>query len=78
MDYPENSNTHVFSHEHFRPYLFSRTLRFPLAMKGRPRADWQHSLEWVCARRPSSRNCSKDGFSAIYINRRGGSCSRGR
>ena len=71
MDYPENLNSHVLSYEHFRPYLFSRTLRFSFGgEKGRPRADWQHSLEGL-APADLVAKLQQYGFSAIYINRRG-------
>ena len=46
MDYPEQMTSTVTSYEHFRPYLFSQTLRFSFGgEKGRPLADWQHQLD---------------------------------
>lgn len=71
MDYPENANKHVLSYEHFRPYLFSRTLRFSFGgEKGRPFADWQHDLDGLAPAQLVAK-LEQYGFSAIYINRRG-------
>jgi phosphoglycerol transferase len=71
MDFPESPAPGVTSYDHFRPFLYSRDLRFSFGSdKGRPDGDWQHqftqlSLPEVVAQLESA------GFSAIYVNRSG-------
>jgi hypothetical protein len=70
IDYPEDFNRALDGYDHFRPYLYSTHLRFSFGDdKGRPRADWQHSLtgqklDVIFAA------LERYGFSAIYINRK--------
>jgi hypothetical protein len=46
MDYPESPAAGVSSCDHFRPYLFSKQLRFSFgSMKGREREKWQQQLQ---------------------------------
>jgi hypothetical protein len=48
MDYPESPAAGVPSCDHFRPYLFSKQLRFSFgSMKGREREKWQQQLQNV-------------------------------
>ena len=71
MDFPETPAPGVGPYDHFRPYLYSRQLRFSFGSdKGRPAQKWQHDLaglriEEVVARLESY------GFAAIYLNRNG-------
>ena len=71
MDYPEYKTPTVLSYEHFRPYLFSQTLRYSFGGdKGRPSTDWQHRLDGLPL--PDLVAALQHyGFSAILINRRG-------
>ncbi|MDD2773590.1 MAG: hypothetical protein PHP45_07830 [Elusimicrobiales bacterium] len=71
-DYPEiQPINRMTDYEHFRPYLYSRQLRFSYgSSKGRLREAWQHEVE----RLPPAQLAAKleeYGFSAIYINRNG-------
>ena len=46
MDYPESPINGVPSYDHFRPYLFSRRLRFSFGShKGRERERWQAAVQ---------------------------------
>jgi phosphoglycerol transferase len=72
MEFPESPAPGVPPYDHFRPYLFSKHLRYSFgSMKGRQQDVWQKEL----ARLPSFEQivaALKDrGFSAIYINRNG-------
>lgn len=71
MEFPEAPVPGMTPYDHFRPYLYSRNLRYSFgSMKGRPREAWQQqlgrrSLEDAVA------EIEKRGFAAIYINRNG-------
>lgn len=71
MEFPEAPVPGMTPYDHFRPYLYSRNLRYSFgSMKGRPREAWQQelgkrSLEEAVA------EIEKRGFAAIYINRNG-------
>lgn len=71
MEYPESPVPGLGSYEHFRPYLYSRHLRFSFgSQKGREREAWQKEL----ASMPMEKvvpELTRRGFAAIYINRRG-------
>jgi hypothetical protein len=71
MEFPEAPAPGVPSYDHFRPYLYSKKLRYSYgSMRGRPREQWQQDLGKV----PLSKAVEqiKDrGFAAIYINRNG-------
>ena len=58
-------------YEHFRPFLGTRTLRFTYgSLKGRSRGQWQRDVVQL----PTDvlvRDLERQGFSAIYLNRRG-------
>lgn len=46
MDFPESPLPGVPSYDHFRPYLFSKNLRYSFgSMKGRDREQWQQQLQ---------------------------------
>ncbi|MEN6405409.1 MAG: hypothetical protein ABFC77_02950 [Thermoguttaceae bacterium] len=67
MEYPESPMSHMPPYDHFRPYLYSKTLRFSFgSVKGRDK--WQQELD---AMTPSQRieKIKSLGFSAIYLNR---------
>ena len=71
MEYPEAPVPGMTPYDHFRPYLYSKNLRYSFgSMKGRPREAWQkelskRSLEEAVA------EIKKRGFAAISINRNG-------
>ena len=72
MPYPESTPVNALqAYEHFRPYFFSKTLRFSFGSnKGRPREDWQKEVE----KQPPAQMAAtleKYGFGAIYLNRKG-------
>ncbi len=72
MDYPEDmSGDKLFSYEHFRPYIYSQTLRFSFGNdKGRPQGDWQHQLDKLSLADQIA-TLEHYGFSALYVNLRG-------
>jgi phosphoglycerol transferase len=46
MEYPESPTPGVPPYDHFRPYLYSKQLRFSFgSMKGRPREQWQQAVQ---------------------------------
>ena len=71
MEFPESPAPGVPPYDHFRPYLYSKSLRYSFgSLRGRPREAWQQelgkrSLEEAVA------EIEKRGFAAIYINRNG-------
>jgi phosphoglycerol transferase len=72
MRFPEGGPVgEVQEYEMFRPYFFTKTLRFSFGSnQGRPRDDWQFEVE----QKPAPEMVAaleKYGFSAIYLNRRG-------
>jgi hypothetical protein len=71
IDFPECAAPGVGSYDHFRPYLYSKDLRFSFGSdKGRPQADWQHDLLQMNFNDFMTQLENK-GFSAIYVNRNG-------
>ena len=71
-DFPEQGGIFgMGDYEQFRPYLYSRTLRFSYGgTKGRAREEWQAAT----AKQPSAEIVTRlqdYGFSAIFINRHG-------
>jgi hypothetical protein len=71
MDFPESPVVGVGSYDHFRPYLYSRDLRFSFGTdKGRPELDWQRQMKSLS---PSELVAQLEGagFAAIYVNRNG-------
>jgi hypothetical protein len=67
IDFPEAFPGACY--DHFRPYLFSRHLRFSFGLiKGRPGNEWMQSLSNVSA--PEAIDILKQhGFAAIYVDR---------
>lgn len=68
MEFPESPLPTVCAYDHFRPYLFSRHLRYSFgAVKGRPAPTAQPEL-WSA---DSVKDLESRGFAALYINRTG-------
>jgi phosphoglycerol transferase len=58
------------AYEHFRPYFYSKTLRFSHGShKGRPRDDWQKDVEKLAGDQMAA-TLEKYGFAAVYLNRK--------
>ena len=71
MKYPEQPAPGVSASDHFRPYLYSDTLRFSFgSFTGRPDTAWQEPL-LKADLSGVIRDLEKYGFGAIYINRAG-------
>jgi len=71
MEFPESPVPGVPPYDHFRPYLYSKNLRYSFgSMKGRPREDWQKELGKM-AFKDAVAEMKNKGFAAIYINRNG-------
>ena len=71
MEFPEAPVPGVPPYDHFRPYLYSKNLRYSFgSMKGRPREDWQKDLGKM-AFKDAVAEIKNKGFAAIYINRNG-------
>lgn len=71
MRYPEQPAPGVSASDHFRPYLYSNTLRFSFgSFTGRPDTAWQEALAKIDLA-GVIRELEKYGFGAIYINRAG-------
>jgi phosphoglycerol transferase len=69
MDFPESPAPGLSAYDHFRPYLYSKDLRFSFGTdKGRPENAWQR----VVAGMPAAQQIAaleRYGFSGIYVNR---------
>jgi hypothetical protein len=72
VDYPEIPTVVAMrDYEHFRPYLFSRSLRYSYgSQKGRIREQWKTDI-FRFGPGPAARLLEKYGFAAILINKRG-------
>ncbi len=71
MEFPESPAPGIPPYDHFRPYLYSKHLRFSFgSMKGRPDTAWQQELAGKDLKSVIS-TLREKGFSAIYINRNG-------
>ena len=71
MDFPESPIPGVPSYEHFRPYLYTRDLRYSFgSVKGRVQDAWQHVVGGMT---PANQIAALEryGFSGIYVNRAG-------
>src|SRR5262249_20589825 len=69
MVFPEMPAPGLSSYEHFRPYLYSRSLHFSFgSVKGRDRERWQHQLSQVPLEK-AVQEIKDRGFAAIYVNR---------
>jgi phosphoglycerol transferase len=71
MEFPESPVPGVGAYDHFRPYLYSRQLRFSFGSdKGRPEEKWQQQLGQSQLGEVVGR-LESYGFSALYVNRDG-------
>jgi len=71
MSFPEAPVPGITPYEHFRPYLFSKNLRFSFgATKGDIERGWQAKLGGL-GLEESLQLIKKQGFQAVYINRKG-------
>jgi hypothetical protein len=71
MEFPEAPAPGVPPYDHFRPYLYSKQLRFSFgSMKGRPREQWQQELGRVPFDK-AIEQIKERGFAAVSINRNG-------
>jgi hypothetical protein len=71
MDYPETPIAGVPAYSHFRPFLYTKDLRYSFGSdKGRVQDAWQHVITGLA---PADQIAALEryGFSAIYINRGG-------
>ncbi len=71
MDFPESPAPGVPAYDNYRPYLYTKDLRFSFGTdKGRPQSAWQR----VVAGMPPARQIAaleRYGFSGIYVDRDG-------
>lgn len=71
MEYPEAPVPGVPPYDHFRPYLFSRQLRYSFgAIKGRERDRWQQGIAAVDFPRAVA-ELRRRGFAAVLLSRNG-------
>ncbi len=71
MDYPESPIPGVSAYEHFRPYLYTKALRYSYGSdKGRVQDAWQRVIVGMPAAEQIAA-LERYGFSGIYINRAG-------
>lgn len=71
MSFPESPAPGISPYEHFRPYLFSKRLRFSFgATKAEIENGWQSKLGGLSLG-DSLKLIKKQGFQAVYINRNG-------
>jgi phosphoglycerol transferase len=71
MEYPEAPAPGIPPYDHFRPYLFSRQLRYSFgAIKGRERDRWQLELAAIEPSRAVA-EMRRRGFAAVLLNRNG-------
>lgn len=69
MEFPEGAVPGVPSYDHFRPYLYSKNLRFSFgSMKGRDREKWQQEVSRMPIEE-AVQEVKNRGFAAIYLNR---------
>jgi len=71
MDFPENPVPGVPSYHHFRPYLFSESLRYSFGdTKGRPQDAWQKQIGQLDVLQAVER-LESYGFAGVFINKEG-------
>jgi len=71
VDFPESGVNRFGGYEHFRPFHYSTQVRYSFGSnKGRPEADWQHSVAELPATEMLEA-LESYGFSGILLNRRG-------
>jgi len=71
MDFPENPIAGVSAYDHFRPYLYTKDLRYSFGSdKGRVDSAWQRVIVGMS---PADQIAALEryGFSGIYINKNG-------
>ena len=71
MDFPESPIPGISAYDHFRPYLYTRDLRFSFGTdKGRPENSWQRVIVGM---KPADQIAALEryGFSGIYVNTAG-------
>jgi hypothetical protein len=71
MDFPESPVPGVYAYDHFRPYLYTKDLRYSYGSnKGRVQDAWQRL---IVAMPPAEQIAALEryGFSGIYVNRAG-------
>jgi hypothetical protein len=71
VEFPEGPRIRRASdYEHFRPYLFSSSLRFSYGSdKGRPREEWQ-SRVYALPAEPLAEAAERLGFAGLLVNRK--------
>ena len=71
IDFPERHENGLSGYEHFRPYLFSKDLRFSFGtVKGRPRQDWHNDLKQL-GLNDAIATLERYGFAALMVNLKG-------
>ena len=71
MDFPENPIPGVSAYEHFRPYLYTKDLRYSFGSdKGRVQDAWQRVIVGMTPGQQIA-TLERYGFSGIYVNRAG-------
>jgi hypothetical protein len=71
MEFPEGPVAGVPPYDHFRPYLYSKSLRFSFgSAKGRNREKWQQQVSQMPIDK-ALKEIKDRGFAAIYVNRNG-------
>jgi hypothetical protein len=70
MQFPESPYPNVASYDNFRPYLYSRHLRYSFGSdKGRPKETWQLEMAKSSSLNEFVSKLESYGFGALYINR---------
>lgn len=70
MLFPESPYPNVASYDNFRPYLYSRNLRYSFGSdKGRPREDWQIQIAQIRSLDVLIHKLEQYGFAGLYVNR---------
>jgi phosphoglycerol transferase len=71
MDFPESPIPGVPSYNHFRPYIYTKALRYSFGdVKGKARNAWQNEVA-LLPPEELMQQLERYGFGALYINRNG-------
>lgn len=71
MDYPESPVPGVPSYHHFRPYFYTKDLRYAFgANKGRPQEAWQKQIAQLDVPQAVER-LESYGFAGVFLNKEG-------
>ena len=71
IDFPERVEGKFSGYENFRPYLYSKHLRFSFGtVKGRPRQDWHNDLKQL-GMREAIGTLERYGFAGLFVNLNG-------